>query len=306
MDYDYELMSKSAIVAELFREHGITIDAPKIFTDGHRFKYRNKMEYSLYYDHDTMRIFPSFHVRGSHRKIPITHSSIECPEILAAALKTIDDMNTRHDEARRYQSLLLRSDAAGHVSGGLYENHQPHPVFDNLSDTILGHTYSYSPNGFFQINLPVYEAALVAMRPFVATREVLDLYAGVGTIGLSIARDHELTLVEVNGAAYGELVKNAAGLPVATLLEKSESVTDIINDRQTVIVDPPRAGCDTKLISRLLEVRPPRIIYLSCNPATQARDVAILMGSYRIDAMESFNFFPATPHIENLVILSHI
>ena len=78
---------------------------------------------------------------------------------------------------------------------------------------------------------------------------------------------------------------------------------DYIEPDMTVIVDPPRAGCDKKLIEKLLEVHPKKIIYLSCNPATQARDVKMLLDGYNIEAMKTFNFFPRTPHIENLVVL---
>ncbi|MBQ8156210.1 class I SAM-dependent RNA methyltransferase [Candidatus Saccharibacteria bacterium] len=331
MDYDFELTTKQNLVKEIFREHQIDIETPEIHTDGDQFFYRNKMEYSLYYDHETAKIFPAFHQRGSHRKIPITQSSIERPEIFAAAKDIISELNKKGEEARKYQSLLLRCNQKGKVSGGLYENGKSHPIFPNLTDTIMGYEYSYSPNGFFQINLPVYELALKEIAKHITTNKVLDLYAGVGTIGLSVARDHELTLVECDKSAFGELSKNIiiSGLPergsarlsafssVATeendatrnnnilaLHTKSEEALEYIAPDQTVILDPPRAGCDTKLIDKLLEAKPQKIIYLSCNPATQARDVKALLDTYHIDLIKTYNFFPRTPHIENLVVLS--
>ena len=303
MDYDYELEQKSLIVQEIFREHDIKIDAPEVVTDGKDYFYRNKMEYALYYDIEKGKIFPAFHTRGSHRKIPITSSSLEKPEIFKKALEIINDLNARGEEARKYQSLLLRCNEKGEVSGGLYENRQPHPVFNNLTDTILGQEYSYSPNGFFQINLPVYEMALKEIKKHIETDKVLDLYAGVGTIGLSVARDRNLTLVEVDKSAYRELKKNC-GQDFLAVLAKSEEALDYIAPDQTVILDPPRAGCDHKLIDKLLAVAPKKIIYLSCNPATQARDVKILLEKYHIKMVKTFNFFPHTPHIENLIVLS--
>ncbi len=303
MDYSYELSEKQSLVQELFREQHITVDRPEIFTDNQDYFYRNKMEYSLFWDKDKAECSLAFHQRGTHRKIPITSSSIERPEIFRVATEILQGINSRHEEARKYQSLLLRCSQDGKVSGGLYENHQPHPVFDELTDEIMGRSYSYSPNGFFQINLPVYEMALHEIKKHITTRRVLDLYSGVGTIGLSVACDSELTLVEIDKFAYKELCKNCNG-EFNPILAKSEEVLDIINNQATVILDPPRAGCDTKLINRLLEVTPPKIIYLSCNPATQARDVAMLANKYHIEAMKTFNFFPHTPHIENLVILS--
>lgn len=326
-NYDFELQSKKSLVTEIFREHHIIIDTPEIFTDNNDYYYRNKMEYALYWDQATSQIKLAFHQRGSHRKIPIKISSIERPEIFQAAIKTIAELNSHHEEARKYQSLLLRCNQNGEVSGGLYENHQPHPTFSHLTDTILRRNYSYSPNGFFQINLPVYKMALTEIKKHIITDEVLDLYAGVGTIGLSVASDHLLTLVECDKFAFSELAKNITTKEFSkpnketiqhqqvnqtrvqngntlAILDKSENVTSYISQNQTVILDPPRAGCDKKLIERLLDVKPIQIIYLSCNPATQARDIKLLLEKYHIKTIKTFNFFPHTPHIENLVILS--
>ncbi len=305
LDWDYENLEKTALVTEIFHEHHIDISAPPIITDNTQYHYRNKMEYSLYWDNTTSSIQLAFHARGSHRKVPITSSSIERPEILTKAQEIISNLNSRHEEARTYQSLLLRCNQKGEISGGLYRNNAPHQVFAPLTDTILGYKYSYSPNGFFQINLPVYELALNEIKKHISTNKVLDLYSGVGTIGLSVARDHELTLVEADKSAYQESLQNIHGLAnVKSILAKSEDALSYITPDTTVILDPPRAGCDTKLIGRLLEVAPPVIIYLSCNPATQARDVKLLLEKYTITTVQPFNFFPRTPHIENLVVLS--
>lgn len=331
LDYHYELELKKSLIVEIFREHNIQIETPEIFTDSHDYFYRNKMEYALYWDNEQNKIRLAFHARSSHQKIPIESSSIERPEIFTAATKIVDELNANHEEARKYQSLLLRCNQKGEVSGGLFENGKPRPVFKNLTDTILGHEYSYSPNGFFQINLPVYEMALTEIKSHIKTNEVLDLYSGVGTIGLSVARDKALTLVEVDKSAFMELAKNitaegpaergsasmSVSNPVATgvenaarsgnilaLLDKSENVTNYIAPDQTVILDPPRAGCDKKLIDKLLEITPEKIVYLSCNPATQARDVKMLLKKYHIETIKTYNFFPHTPHIENLVVLS--
>ena len=301
LDYKYELEQKSLLVQEIFREHQIAIDTPEVVTDGRDYSYRNKMEYALYYDIEKAKIFPAFHMRGSHRKIPITKSSIERPEIFKKAQEIVDDLNARGEEARKYQSMLLRCNEKGEVSGGLYENHKPHPVFKNLKDKVLNQEYSYSPNGFFQINLPVYEMALKEIKKHIATKDVLDLYAGVGTIGLSVAGDKNLTLVEVDKSAFKELEKNAKN--ATAILAKSEEVLDYIKKEQTVILDPPRAGIDQKLTDKLLEITPEKIIYLSCNPATQARDAKLLLEKYQIELVKTFNFFPHTPHIENLIVM---
>lgn len=319
MDYKYELDTKRKLVAETFRQQKVSFQSTQVLptiTDGQDYHYRNKMEYSLYFDHADGQIHLAFHARGSHRKLPITSSSIERPEIYQAAQKIVDELNAKHEDARKFQSLLLRCNQSGQVSGGLYENGQKHPHFPELQDAIRGETYSYSPNGFFQINLPVYELALTEMKKWVKNQRVLDLYSGVGTIGLSVARDRELTLVECDKSAYRELEKNVHNMQTTLhasypdqmspqpVFAKSEEALEYIAPDQTVILDPPRAGCHAALIERLNETRPEQIIYLSCNPITQARDAALLQENYRIELIQPFNFFPRTPHIENLVVLT--
>jgi 23S rRNA (uracil1939-C5)-methyltransferase len=341
LDYPYELQQKAEILQEIFRQQEIDVDKIEPATDGKDFHYRNKMEYALYWDNEKEQIDLAFHARGTHRKVPINQSSIERPEIITEAQKIVKQLNDRCEPARKYQSLLVRANQTGQVSAALFENHKPHPKMPELADTLLGREYSYSPNGFFQINLPVYEMALIEIKKHINTEKVLDLYAGVGTIGLSVAPDKQLTLVEVNKAAFSELTKNCRGFSDSSILRrpearprisattlqrqasatrsqneetenpainpilaKSEEVLDFITSDSTIILDPPRAGTNNSLIEKLLEVKPPTIIYLSCNPVTQARDLKPLLEKYQITQLQPFNFFPRTPHIENLAILS--
>jgi len=309
MDYGYELEQKTELVLECFRQNRINL--PKLrhtITDDKDYFYRNKMEYSLYWDNDANKIKLAFHARGTHRKIPIDQSSIERPEIFSEAQRIVDQLNAEHKSARDYQSLLVRCNQQGITSSALFENHKPRPLVPPLTDKLLGYEYSYSPNGFFQINLPAYELALKEIQKHITTDKVLDLYAGVGTIGLSVARDKQLALVEVDKSAYAELVTNCEPVDsgqnrLAAVCTDSAQALDLITSDTTVILDPPRAGCDPQLIAKLAEIQPPTIIYLSCNPITQARDIAPLLQNYQIKLCQPFNFFPRTPHIENLVIL---
>lgn len=133
---------------------------------------------------------------------------------------------------------------------------------------------------------------------------VLDLYSGVGSIGLTIGGP-DVTLIEINEDAVREMKRNITelGSDATAVLAASEQALEYITPDKTIIVDPPRAGLHAEVITRLLEVKPARIVYLSCNPVTQARDVALLGEQYGIRAHRGYNFFPRTPHIEHLVIL---
>ena len=137
-------------------------------------------------------------------------------------------------------------------------------------------------------------------------KPTLDLYAGVGSIGLTIGKQ-DLTLVEINEGAVAEMKRNINELhrdnSAKAILAPSEKVLDFIKKDSNLIVDPPRAGMDKKVCEKILEIEPQKVIYLSCNPTTQARDAAILSEKYKIIYTRGYNFFPRTPHIENLIIL---
>ncbi len=125
----------------------------------------------------------------------------------------------------------------------------------------------------------------------------------VAHIGLTVS--DQADLVEINQFAVNEMTKNIAklGLKSQAILSPAEKATDYIVKNKTLIVDPPRAGLHQKVVDKILEVLPPKVIYLSCNPITQARDLKMLLAEYKITKVVGYNFFPRTPHIENLIIL---
>ena len=172
-----------------------------------------------------------------------------------------------------------------------------------LHDALLGQTFSYDVDSFFQVNVPVYTRALESIRVH-CQGDPVDMYAGVGTIGLSVAKK-QVTLVELDMATAAMARVNAEKSPVkAEVVQAStEKALEYITAEQPVIFDPPRAGLHAQVVQRCLEVLPPQIIYLSCNPSTHARDLALLQDAYTIKHFEVFNFFPRTPHIETLAVL---
>ena len=178
---------------------------------------------------------------------------------------------------------------------------------ENLQDSVLGVNFNYATESFFQINLPVYEQALRDMKKFIdISKPTVDLYSGVGSIGLTIGAG-DLTLVEINEPAVKEMQRNITKLgrekTAKAILSPSEKALDFIKKGANLIVDPPRAGMNREVCEKILETEPERVIYLSCNPTTQARDIAILSKKYKIIYARGYNFFPRTPHIENLIIL---
>ena len=126
------------------------------------------------------------------------------------------------------------------------------------------------------------------------------MYSGVGKI---CAVAHGTKVFVESDISNIEFAKINAPSGSKVILAQSEDALDYIVPDHNIIVDPPRAGLHTKLVDRLLEVLPPKIIYLSCNPVTQARDIKSLELAYDVEFISGYNFFPRTPHIECLAIL---
>ena len=320
----------------------------KVFSDGVEFNYRNKVEFSWFGDttenstKETLDL--AFFKRGGKGKVIVDGTSLAHPSINKLAIEIRDLLRTKPIVARQLKTLLIRSDQQGNAVWQLYVKDKIENLISDdeakllsaaggeiiysnpkspasriterlnkfgdttLSDTILGAAFNYACEGFFQVNIPVYEKALSDMKAWINCNEklpILDLYSGVGTIGLTIGGD-DVTLVEINEHAVAEMQRNIAKLnrPSAkAILAPSEKSLECITGEQIVIVDPPRAGLHADVTNRLLETEPPRIIYLSCNPVTQARDVSLLQEKYKIVHHQGYNFFPRTPHIEHLVVL---
>ncbi|HRQ86847.1 MAG TPA: hypothetical protein PLY16_01925, partial [Candidatus Saccharibacteria bacterium] len=324
--------------------HNIQLPSTSVYSDGNGYQYRNKVEFSWYGhtdDNGNEQLDLAFFRRGTKGKIPIETSAL-LPEPMVTLAKQIRDyLRSKGVNARQLKTLLIRSNQNGNcvwqlytkdedvnaiheqdaatfsAQGGevIYSNpRSPASVitkrmasFGNttLQDTILGVPFRYATEGFFQINLPVYEKALKDIQAWIPKNiPTVDMYSGVGTIGLTIGGDN-VTLVEINEHAVREMRRNITDLKLNArpVLAASEDALEHITHDKTLIVDPPRAGLHDNVAQKILEVIPKRVIYLSCNPVTQARDVQKLLPHYKIIHHQGYNFFPRTPHIEHLVVL---
>ncbi|HBH46934.1 MAG TPA: 23S rRNA (uracil(1939)-C(5))-methyltransferase RlmD [Candidatus Jacksonbacteria bacterium] len=176
-----------------------------------------------------------------------------------------------------------------------------------LTEKLLGKTLTYGLQSFFQINPLLFTLALESIAKFLNQDTVVDFYSGVGAISIALAdKIKQAILVEsepeaAKFAAHNVKFNNLNNFTVLT--GPAEKLREEIKSDRLIIFDPPRAGLHPKIITQLLEVKPPRIIYLACDLATQARDVALLSTNYKLIFNELYNFFPRTPHMESLVVL---
>ena len=172
-----------------------------------------------------------------------------------------------------------------------------------------------SPGVFAQSNVLLLEPLARAVHE-AAGRGALafDLFAGAGFLTLGLARRFErVVALESDSAAVADLVANlrAAGHldveVVAQSLEVALAEGGLAGRRpDVVVVDPPRTGLPEGAADALVDMAPERIVYLSCDPATQARDAAFLLGGgYELDRLVAFDLFPQTPHVESLAVFSY-
>ena len=332
MDLEYENIQKALIVSETFSREHVELPDFSMLSDNVPFGYRNKIEFSFYGDDSGLHY--AFFNRGSHQKQIVTESALALPQINSAAKEFLQELNTHTIRAGDLKSVIFRCDQNGEVVAALfvkpetfvelkkpkvikglkvYHSNPKSPASvltkliyqegtTTLTDELNGTPITYDVCGFFQVNLPVFEMALkeIADATKNETKKV-DMYSGVGTIGLAIGNTK--TLVELDKANIDMANHNAQNQDVDVVHASTEKALQYIESDVALIVDPPRSGLHKDVIERILSVKPPIICYLSCNPATQARDLALLKDSYRISSFSGYNFFPKTPHIETLVIL---
>ena len=181
---------------------------------------------------------------------------------------------------------------------------------DTLTEVLDGVSIRYSWDSFFQNNIPVFLEAVAMMKQYVEKgAHVLELYSGAGTIGLMLGRmGAKVHAVEIVPAAVEAALLNAEVNDVegytAEALPAEAIDKELLHADDILLLDPPRAGLHPKLVSAIQEKLPKRIIYLSCNPETQARDYSELAELYKIECIHGFDFYPQTPHLESLLVLS--
>jgi 23S rRNA (uracil1939-C5)-methyltransferase len=181
---------------------------------------------------------------------------------------------------------------------------------DHIRETLGAVTFQVSANSFFQTNTAQAERlfALVAEAcELDGTETLLDLYAGTGAISLLLApRVRAVYGIEVAAAAVADATRNARanGIDNCTFLagEVRHVLPDLVRQgvsASVVVADPPRAGFHPKALAALAAMAPARIVYVSCNPSTLARDVGDLARQgYRLEWVQPVDMFPQTPHIE--------
>ncbi len=184
-----------------------------------------------------------------------------------------------------------------------------------IVETLEDFSYKISPKSFFQTNSYQAERLYSVTRDFAGLTgsEVLyDLYCGTGSIGIFCSAGAKKVIgIELIPDAIEDAKENAALNGLDNCMFYAGDVGAICDDAffekhgkpDVIITDPPRAGMHEKLINQLLDIKAPKVVYVSCNPATQARDLQLLDVAYKVTRLQPVDMFPHTHHIENVALL---
>lgn len=351
LPYAKQIELKKKLLAEAYLEMvGVEVRIEKFYESEEKYGYRTKMEYSFTQDEDG-RIALAFHKRGVNNEYEvIAGCKLGSDKVNAAAVKITEILNSlpglghkglksltiRESKTtgqiiaillfkfREYEIHFTLADLDGLVDGlviGYSTIKSPISVItelryqegiDSLEEDVLGLKIRYPYDGFFQNNLPVFEQTLAEIKK--ATPEcdkLVELYSGVGTIGLALANiAKEVSGLEISDSAveYAEINMklNKINNYSAVALPDHKITAEYLAGADVLVLDPPRSGLHPKTTAKIMEALPKTILYLSCNPVTQARDYALLKDKYTLTRLLGFDFYPNTLHMESLLVLTRI
>ena len=325
--YTYQLDVKRQVVAEAWARAGLRLppDAAVLGMED-PWRYRIRGEFEAVAEASGWRF--GFHRMRSHAVLPVDSCAIHDVRIERA----VPAFARAANELRLtgLQNLLLTVEPAGRgllwrlrvLSKGWPHDEYAHRVAELLPDAALlddamsldfwDMTFRVRSDTFVQTNyrqmLVLYRTALDMLQP-IPGEKVLDLYAGIGTLSVAAARGcGSVTAVEENPRAVqlGRLNARINSARVEYLPGKVEEVLRGVRlgQHEAVILDPPRAGCEPAAIAELVRLGVGRVVYVSCEPSTHARDIAALVrGGYRVRRAAIVDMFPQTYHIESVALL---
>ena len=303
--YEQQLIWKTRQIEELFKHQGgVDVQVKHIRPSPREYGYRSKI--TPHFQKPRKGKLPKigFQRQGSRRIVDIQ----QCP----IATKSINDRLPFEREKvflgigqyRKGSTLLLRDSLDGVVTD--------HNAV--VSQKVGNYLFQFQAGEFFQNNsyiLPFMVEHVVSEAQGKGVHYLVDAYCGVGVFCISAAQKFEkVTGIEINASSIHWANANAVVNHIENadfFVGRSEMIfmkVEFEPENTVVIIDPPRRGCNQEFINQLVNFSPIKVVYVSCDPATQVRDLeSILAHNYRISCIQPFDLFPHTRHIENIVTL---
>jgi 23S rRNA (uracil1939-C5)-methyltransferase len=304
LTYEAQLAAKAEMIRDCLHRIARLENVPDIVVNASPNNWRYRMRATWQIDQEQRTI--GYYERGSRRVCDVADCAVLQPELQ----QTLEEV--RATEWKQFPRSLKHLDAVVGENGVSLS--PPFAEFhtSELSLTVRGEVYHYNAEAFFQINPSLLEPLIDFALDGATGQTVLDLYCGVGLFTLPLARHFQNVIgVESNPAAIRFARRNLqrAGLTNARVI--NATVTDWFRNDSAgpgpvdlVLLDPPRAGAESAVIKGILDLGPLKISYVSCDPATLARDLKkLIAGGYTVDSIAAFDLFPQTHHVETVVSL---
>ena len=303
LTYEAQLAAKAEIIRDCLHRIARLENIPEIVVTPSPNNWRYRMRATWQIDEEQRTI--GYYERGSRVVCDVADCAVLQPE-LQAKLEAV-----RATEWYQFPPGLKHLDVVAGENGVSFAPEFAEFETQELSLTVRGEVYRYNAEAFFQINPSLLGPLIDFALAGAAGKSALDLYSGVGLFTLPLARHFKNVLaVEANPMATRFARRNleSAGLSNARVI--TATVTDWFrsvpaSSADFVLLDPPRAGAESAVIKGILDLHPSGISYVSCDPATLARDLKkLIAGGYTLEAVLGFDLFPQTHHVETVVRVS--
>jgi 23S rRNA (uracil1939-C5)-methyltransferase len=315
--YALQLEEKRQILRETLRRVGkIEYEGDIQLISGDPWFYRNRIQLHFF------ERASGFHKTGSHELCAIDHCYVSSPK-LVEVIHQLSKAVTRPEWPAFLRSAELFTnetevqltviDSACSVAARFFDwcrTFIPSLTGDPMRYNAAAHEFRISRRSFFQVNRYLIDALVEEVIGRTEGSEAIDLYAGVGLFSLPLAkRFQRVVAVERGGSAFRDLEQNATqtGGNLHAVRSSAEAFLETLESTPDLIVaDPPRAGLDRTVTDNLLRIKPEKLILVSCDPATMARDLKKLLAAYRMERLTLIDLFPQTYHFETVVHLRMI
>ena len=300
--YENQLAAKAEIIRDCLHRIARLEDVPEIVVTPSPRDWRYRMRAMWQIDQDEQTV--GYYERGSRRVCDVADCAVLMPELQ----ETLE--RVRSTDWHEFPPGLKHLEVVAGEDGVSLA--PPFAGFTNseLELTILGERYRYNADTFFQINPALLEPLIEFALGDLTGGLAIDLYSGVGLFTLPLARRFEAVIaVEGNPTASRFASRNVeefGGLENVRVVNMG--VAEWFRPRTLradfILLDPPRAGAESAVIKGILDFAPSRVTYVSCDPATLARDLKkLIAGGYAIESLRAFDLFPQTHHVETVVRL---
>jgi 23S rRNA (uracil1939-C5)-methyltransferase len=313
-DYAYQVEQKASILREtLARLGSVSFDAEIGIVSAEPWQYRNRVQ--LHFEGNSL----GFRRAESHKLCAITHCPISSPK-LNEVIRVFSDAMKRPEWPRFLRGLEIFTNEAD-VQLHVTDTTRPlagrffswcAEMIDGIVDDALeyeadGRRLRVSRGTFFQVNRFLIEALIKEVTAQYQGETVIDLYAGAGLFSLPFSKRFENVIaVERGSSAYRDLEFNARSEPKRLSTEQAtteEFLSRLVTTPDLLVADPPRAGLGPEVTAELLRIQAAKLVIVSCDPSTLARDLKVLTAMYDIRRITLIDLFPQTFHFETLVHL---